>query len=136
MSRTPGANDFTVEVDGIGSFTFARRQMRDVYRIRGDYNKLTGGNYDEDGNYGDLSALAFVTLSLLIVDAPSGFSLNALDPLVDDNCDEKVVKVFTALREKELSFRVGPAAASEGPGEGAAQQLRAGVSPTVQPTAD
>jgi len=136
MTRTPGANDFQVDVDGIGSFTFARRQMRDVYRIRGDYNKLTGGNYDDEGNYGDLSALAFVTLSLLMVDAPSDFSLAKLDPLVDDNCDEKVIKVFTALREKELSFRVGPAPQGEGSGEGAAQQLRAGVLSTVQPAAD
>lgn len=136
MTRAPGSNDFTVDVDGIGTFTFARRQMRDIYRIRGDYNKLTGGNYDEEGNYGDVSALAFVTLSLLMVAAPTGFSLSTLDPLVDDQCDEKVLKVFTALREKELSFRPRPAQAGEGGGEGAAQHVRAGVSAPVQPGAD
>lgn len=135
MTRTPGANDFSVDVEGIGSFVFARRQQRDIYRIRGEYNKMTGGNYDEDGNYADLSALAFVTLSLLMVDAPSGFSISA-DPLVDDQWEEKLIKVFTALREKELSFRPGSAQAGQGGGEGTAQQLRAGVPSTVQPAAD
>lgn len=117
--RHASPGDFTVEVDGIGTFIFARRQMRDTYRIRGEYNKLTGGNYDDDGNFNDLPALAHATLAVLMVQAPDGFDLDALDPLTDDDCDTKIMKVFAALREKELSFRPGSRAGSEAQGAAA-----------------
>jgi len=103
--RPAGPGDFTIEVDGVGTFIFGRRRQRDVYRIRGEYNRLTGGgNYDEDGNFADLPALAHATLSVLTVQAPDGFDLDELDPLTEDS-DAKLMKVFMALREKELSFR-------------------------------
>lgn len=119
MTRTKTINDLTVDVDGIGQFIFARRQVRDVYRIRGEYNRLTGGNYDENGDFADISALGYATIKTLLVVAPDGFSLDAMDPLVDENFDESVMKVFLALREKELSFRPRPGEASQEVGEGA-----------------
>ena len=118
MARQPGPGDFTVDVEGIGTFVFARRQQRDVYRIRGEYNKLTGGNYDDDGGFNDFPALAHATLAVLTVESPDGFSLDKLDPLTDDSCDEKILKVFAALREKELSFRPKRREGSEAAGEG------------------
>ena len=117
--RPEGAGDFTVEVDGIGTFTFGRRRQRDVYRIRGEYNRLTGGNYAEDGNFNDFPALAHATLAVLMVQAPEGFDLNDLDPLTDDDCDSKILKVFAALREKELSFRPRTRKGGEAQGEAA-----------------
>lgn len=111
--RPAGQGDFNVDVDGIGAFIFARRHQRDVYRIRGEYNKLTGGNYDDQGSFNDFPALAHATLAVLMVQAPDGFDLDKLDPLTDEGCDEKILKVFGALREKELSFRPGAGAGSK-----------------------
>lgn len=119
MLRPASKEDFNVDVDGIGGFVFARRQQRDVYRIRGEYNRLTGGNYSEDGTFNDFPALAHATLAVLMVQTPDGFDLDKLDPLTDDSCDEKIMKVFTALREKELSFRPGTGAGSQASGEAA-----------------
>lgn len=116
MSRSAGPSDFHLDVEGVGKFVFARRTPRDVYRIRGEYANLTDGNYDADGNYADISALGFATIKVLMVSAPDGFSLDQLDPLVDEAWEEKVVKVFTSLREKELSFRPGTGASGQAAG--------------------
>lgn len=116
--RTAGKDDFAVDVDGLGRFTFARKQMRDVYAIRGEYAATTANNFTEEGGFADLGALAFITISRLLVAAPAGFDLENIDPLVDDDYETKIVKVFLALREKELSFRPQPKA--EGAGEGQA----------------
>lgn len=112
MARAPQATDFTVEVDGLGTFVFGRRSTMDVYKIRGRYNALTEGNYAADGTMHDLGALGYVTLQTLLVSAPECFNLASLDPLMDDDFDEKIMKVFSALRAKELSFRPGTKAAS------------------------
>lgn len=119
MARVQTLSDLTVDVEGVGQFIFARRQVRDVYRIRGEYNRLTGGNYDENGDFADISALGYATVKTLLVVAPDDFSLDNIDPLIDENFDEKVMKVFLALREKELSFRPEPGKASQEGGEGA-----------------
>lgn len=119
MSRDASGSDFYVDVEGIGKFSFARRAMRDVYRIRGLYGSLTDGFYDEVGNFADLSALGYATIKVLVVSQPDGFDIDKLDPLLDDDCDAKVMKVFSALREKELSFRPQPAADGEGTGTAA-----------------
>lgn len=122
MSRSPSSTDFPVDVPGIGQFIFARRTIQDSYRIRGNYNALTNGSYDTDGNVVDFSALGFVTVQALVVTEPDGFDLGALDPLVDDDFDDKVVAVFKALREKELSFRPKPVEADKGSGAGESVQ--------------
>jgi len=116
--RTASNNDFPVEVDGIGRFMFGRKAMRDIYAIRGEYASTTGGNFTEDGAFADIGALAFITIGRLMVSAPAGFDLASIDPLVDDAAEEKIVKVFLALREKETSFRPQPK--GDGPGAGEA----------------
>jgi hypothetical protein len=121
MSRTPNASDFHVDVDGIGRFAFGRRTINDTYKIRAAYARLTDGNYDEDGNVGDISAIALVTIRVLLVAQPDGFDIEMLDPLLDDKWEEKIMKVWTALRDKELSFRPKPTQAGEGSGEAASQ---------------
>ncbi len=107
MTRLAAPGDFQVEVDGVGRFTFGRRTPRDVFRIRGEYDNLTGGNYGEGGQFKDWSALAFATIKVLAVQAPDGFDPDKLDPNVDDDWEAKLLRVFTDLREKELSFRPG-----------------------------
>jgi hypothetical protein len=118
--RKASGSDFNVDVDGLGRFAFARRTIADTFRIRGEYNRLTSGNVDAEGNMQDYGALAYVTLTVLLVAAPEGFDLDA-DTLEDDSHENKLTKAFFALREKELSFRKGTALASEEEGKGTSQ---------------
>lgn len=114
--RTAGKDDFPVEVEGIGRFMFGRKSMRDVYAIRGEYAALTSSYFTEAGGFADLGAIAFVTLQCMMVAAPAGFTLE-IDPLLEDDAEEKIVKVFFAMREKELSFRPQPKGDGTGAGE-------------------
>jgi hypothetical protein len=77
-----------------------------VFKIRSRYNALTEGNgYNEDNKVNDYGALGLVTLQTLMVGEPEAFGLESMDPLMDDDFEEKIMKVFTALRVKEQSFR-------------------------------
>lgn len=136
MSRENNSTDFSIDVEGLGRFRFARRKMRDVYRIRSMYGSLTNGFYDENGNVADISAFAYATIETLLIEGPAGFNLDALDPLSDDRCEEKIMKIFAKLRERESSFRPQSAESGEGEGKVAGEQLRTVVSGEVQPTAD
>lgn len=116
MARNPAPGDFSVEIDGIGSFVFGRRTPRDAFRIRGEYDKLTGANYDDDGNMRDVTALAYATVSVMAVSVPDGFDLQKLDPVVNDEWESIVFRVFGGFREKELTFRQGSGESSPQPG--------------------
>ena len=105
MPRSAAPNDFQVPVEGIGTFTFGRRTPRDVFMIRGEYTRLTNGNVTDDGHLADMTALAFVSIQQLAVQMPDGFSLESIDPVMTDDWEPKLLRIFAALREKELSFR-------------------------------
>jgi hypothetical protein len=136
MPRAAKESDFHVDVEGIGRFLFARRTMQDQFMIRGEYARLTGGHYDAEGNMADLSALGYATLTVLLVDGPKSFNVSTLDPLMDDDFDKKILKVYVSLRAKELSFRPGPASGGEGAGARNGEHVRPVVPPEVQPPAD
>lgn len=108
--RTPNDTDFNVDVEGIGRFVFARRTMSDNPKIRSRYNVLTEGNYSPEGFMWDTFALGLVTLQTLMVSSPDTFNIDALDPLMDDDCEKTVVKIAAALYAKEQSFRRQPTA--------------------------
>jgi hypothetical protein len=103
--RAASGTDIHVDVDGIGRFTFGRRSMRDVFLIRSEYNRLSNGNYSIDGIPVDMGAWAVATLFVLLVAAPPEFDLATVDPLTDDTWEDKTARVFTSLRDMELSFR-------------------------------
>jgi len=125
MPRTAHATDFFVEVDKIGRLCFARRTLADQLLIRGRYNAATEGNYDVDGNMADIAALAYVTIQTLLV---SGFDIETIDPLMDDEWDTKIMSVWRALREKELSFRPNKNVVSQAAGSEGSEQPSAVVS--------
>jgi hypothetical protein len=131
MPREAKQSDFHVDVEGVGKFLFARRAMGDVFKIRGEYKRLTGGNYTEDGRMADLSALGFVTIQTLLVEGPKSFNVETLDPLVDEDFDDKILKVYFALLAKEQSFRPKPETVSEAARSGNGEQPGAVVSPDV-----
>ena len=119
MPRTAHATDFFVEVDKIGRLSFARRTIGDQFKIRSRYNAATEGHYDADGNMADISALAYVTIQTLLV---SGFDIESIDPLMDDDFDVKLMSIWRALREKELSFRPSKNVVSQAAGEEGSEQ--------------
>lgn len=114
--RTAAPGDFQASVEEFGEFTFGRRTPRDVFKIRGEYARLTDGNFADDGSFGDFTAFAFATIKQMMVAAPSGFDLSKLDPLLDEQWEVKTIRIFQALREKELSFRPGPGEAMQATG--------------------
>ncbi len=113
MSRISKANDFTVTVDGIGTFTFGRRNMQAEIDIQREYARILGGVpptawLDIVGNWTS-------TFKVLTVSAPEGWDIDEMDPL-DNGTYEKMKRVYDALSVKELSFRSGDGAQREGSG--------------------
>lgn len=119
MTRPSASTDYFVDVDGVGTFSFARRTMRDEMRIAAEYSRLTEG-VETPTAYLELVAGMLSTLRVLTVSQPDGWNLDDLDPL-DSDSYTKLVKVHNALRAKEDSFRRKPDAASKvsGPQDGA-----------------
>lgn len=124
--RVEHGTDFTVDVEKLGRFTFGRRKMRDQFLIRGEYNRLTNGDYLED-RPANLGAWAIATLAVLTVKSPPEFTLDPdkVDPLLDDYgaWENQVADVYGALRAKELSFRPDSAPAVQKDGEGVGDKL-------------
>jgi hypothetical protein len=134
--RAPSQSDFSVDVPDVGRFIFARKTIGDVFRIRSRYNSLTEGFYNENGSVADFGALALVTLTTLCVSAPEGHAPAELDPLMSDDWEERVIKIYGALRTKEGSFRRQPAQGSEGSGQVDGGDVRVLVPAEVQPAAE
>lgn len=105
MSRIPSNTDFQITVDGIGTFTFARRRLRDEMAIGAEFSRLTEG-VETPTPYLASVAGWVSTLKVLTVEAPEGWDIDAMDPL-DEDTYAKLVTVHTALRDKEGSFRSG-----------------------------
>jgi hypothetical protein len=103
--RSANGSDFHVDVEGVGRFQFGRRTMRDVFLIRSEYNRLSNGNYSAEGVPVDMGAWAVATINVLLVASPPEFDLTTVDPLMDETWEDKTAKVFTSLRDMELSFR-------------------------------
>lgn len=123
MTRAIHKDDFTVDVEHIGTFKFGRRVKKDQFKIRGIYSRLTGDNWKEDEESGqlvpgDMEAWMYVTLEVLTVEFPSNFSLESLDPLKDPEDDDRLGRIYLALRQKEASFRTPPPASSTATGSG------------------
>lgn len=105
MARIPSNTDFQVTVDGLGTFTFGRRRLRDELAIAAEFSRLTEG-VDTPTAYLASVAGWIATLKVLTVAAPEGWDIDAMDPLEEDTYTN-LVKVHSALREKEGSFRSG-----------------------------
>lgn len=130
MARKAAPSDFTVEVDGVGSFTFGRRTMRDEIKIQVEYARMIEGVEPTPW----LGAVAgwISTLKVLTVRAPEDWDIDELDPL-DEDTYARLMKVHSALAEKERSFRRSTAGGSANAGEGTGQDDPVHVSAPVQP---
>lgn len=128
MARTGDSTDFNVDVEGIGTFRFGRRRMRDEIKIQVEYARLIDGAKPTDW----LSMVAgwIATLKVMTVQAPEGWDIDSMDPL-DDASYANLMKVNAALSAKEASFRRKPGAAGEGGGQGEVQDGGVLVPPTL-----
>jgi len=118
MSREPQDSDFHVDVDGVGHFVFAHRTVRDEIRISAEFSRLTEG-CETPTSYLENMAGWISVLKVLTVEAPHGWEPERMDPL-DEDTHPKIVKVFRALRAKEVEFRKAknPAGQAERTGAG------------------
>lgn len=110
MARQAKDSDFVVKVEGVGSFTFGRRAMRDEIAIQVEYARIIDGVAPTE--WLSLVGGWISSLRVLTVRAPDGWDLEALDPF-DKETYTKLNRVHAALLEKEQSFRRKPELASE-----------------------
>lgn len=115
MARSPQPTDYTVKVEGIGTFAFGRRTMRDEIAVQVEYARIIDGV--EPTVWLQAMAGWLSTLRVLTVRAPDGWDMDDLDPL-DDESYAKLKKVYDALVEKERSFRRGSGASKQEGGAG------------------
>ena len=115
MARQGQKTDFNIDVEGVGSFTFARRTMRDEIKIQVEYARLIEGVEPTDW----LATVGgwIACLRVLTVRAPADWDIDEMDPL-DQETYERLGKVHAALTVKESSFRSGPGKAGESEREG------------------
>ena len=134
MARLPSTTDIVVPVDGIGVFTFAKKTMRDQFAIESEYSRLTEG-VETVTEFLWSAANSFANLKVLTVSAPEGWNLEGLDPDKAEDW-EKLKRVWSALRDKQLSFRKTAQVGSEKPGPGTVEDDGVLVSKEIQPGAD
>lgn len=113
MARISKPTDYVVNVEGVGTFTFARRTMRDELDIQREYADILRGVVPTAwleivGNW-------ISVFKVLTVTAPSDWDLDGMDPL-DNATYAKMKRVYDAMSEKESSFRSGNVPQSEGNG--------------------
>lgn len=128
MARRSQKTDFIVDVEGIGSFTFAKRTMADEIKIQVEYARLIEGVEPTEW----LSRVGgwISTLKVLTVRAPAGWDIDDMDPL-DEKVYEDMMLVYLALRAKEDSFRGKHGAGSQEGGQAESEDNRLLVSETV-----
>lgn len=132
MARIPKDTDFTVTVDDVGSFTFAKRTMADEIKVQVEYARLIEGVAPTDW----LAAVCgwIAALRVLTVRAPDGWDLDEMDPL-DNGTYARLNRAYEALTTKERSFRSRPGTGVQGAGAGSVPDAGVQVSPQVQPDA-
>lgn len=112
--RFPSDTDFSVQIEGVGSFRFARRTMAEEIRIQAEYAKYLNGADPTPW----LASVAgwLATLRVLTVRAPDGWQpdeLELLDPL-DEQVYAKLSQIHGGLRDAEREFRRKPDARGQG----------------------
>lgn len=133
MARKPAPTDFVVSVEGVGSFTFASRTMRDELAIQAEYARIIDGTIPTV--WLELLAGWLSALRVLTVRAPEGWDIDQMDPLEPETY-ERLKAVHAALVAKEASFRAKPAAGGEGGSTGDGQDGGVLVPTALSPAAE
>lgn len=100
--RAPSDSDFAIALPKVGDFTFARRTMGDMIKIRSAYLKLIG---EDEGDYEMEFFCGFVAAyQALMVSCPEGWE-DAAELDLNKLGIDKVMEIATLLADKESSFR-------------------------------
>ena len=102
-TRPSSPTDYQVDVENVGTFTVARRTMRDEFKIAAEYSRITEG-VETPTRFLSYFARAFSCCKVLTVIAPDGFDLEGIDPL-DDESYAALIAFNEALTAKEEDFR-------------------------------
>jgi hypothetical protein len=94
--------DFDVSVEGVGTFTFAKRRLVDEIAIQREIAAIYGGVTPTP--WLEVVSGWLSSLKVLSVRVPDGWNIDELDPL-DENTYATLKAVHEALVAKEASFR-------------------------------
>ncbi len=101
--------DFTVSVEGVGDFRYARRTLGDNLKIRSEFLRLLDGMAPDADQELSLFSNVFATHRVLCVSAPGGWEdLASLGEGQDGGNIMKVLALWDKIGEAEYSFRQGP----------------------------
>lgn len=101
--RKPSENDYTVELEGVGSFVYGQRTIGDFLAIRRRFTELTDGSEDPY-----VTTIASITAvhERMCVSCPEGWE-NLMDMPLSGRNDiiQKLLELDRLIGEKENSFR-------------------------------
>lgn len=97
------ADNYFVDIDGLGAFEVMRRTMLANNKIRSEFNRITEGQESLSEAF-EQFCVVFSTLKALVVKAPTGWNLDNLDP-DDDNSYQQMYSLYFKIVEKEKFFR-------------------------------
>lgn len=103
MARAASTLDYPVEVEGVGTFIFGRRTLKDELRIQAEYSRITEG-VDTPTLMLYTLGIAIATIRILMVQGPVDFDLDALDPVEEDTFTQ-LQAIYEGVKAKEYSFR-------------------------------
>ncbi|MDU7524820.1 MAG: hypothetical protein E7K72_26205 [Roseomonas mucosa] len=108
---------FDVEVPGVGTFIFRRRNLADQIWIESEAHRMTGGATLREL---DTAAMSIATIQRLATQKPPGFDLDEMDPL-DPATQDTLRAITEALRPAEDKFFGRDRTPGAEPGTGAVQ---------------
>lgn len=112
--------NYQIVVDGVGAFEVRRHTMITHAKIGSEFNRLTEGQ-SEVSNFFGRFCMVFSTLKSLLVSAPTGWDLEALDP-TDPDAFDQMYRLFDQIMEKEKFFRSGGQQDGQEAGAGSSQK--------------
>lgn len=101
--RTAADTDFSLTLPNVGDFTFGRRTMGDMIKIRANYLKLIG-EQDDDEELGFFCGFT-AAYQVLIVACPAGWE-NMMTLDLNSVGLPRIMELAGLLSEKENSFRI------------------------------
>ena len=139
MGQSPGkpltkrqqlALPMVVPIEGVGTFKFRHRTVKDQIWIEREAADILGG--EPLTSYLRSCAIALATLERLTVEAPDGWDIETVDPL-DGGAVSEVYRVFGELVSTESRFRGRPLPKSTTEGPGAVADAGVLVPEEIQP---
>lgn len=107
--RKPSENDFTIEIEGVGTFRYAQRTIGDFIAIRKRYTELVGGS---DDPWVVNTASAIAVHEQMCTSCPEGWEdLSKLPFDMEGKVLSQLFELDRKIGEAENSFRKGQGAA-------------------------